>query len=70
MLCKAADLFGTTHLNVVDMVSIPGSTKELITESQDKQIFNHLLSKIMVDTEDFLLLPVRLERLLEVPGTL
>jgi len=70
LLCKTADLFGTTHLNVVDVVSIPGSTKELITESQDEQIFNHLLSKIMVDTEDFLLLPVRLERLLEVPGTL
>ena len=70
LLSETTGLFGATYLNVVDMVSIPGSTKELVTESQDEQIFNHLLSKVMVDTENFLLPPVRFEGLLKVPRTL
>lgn len=50
------------------MVAVPGRSEELIAESQDQQIFDHLLSQIVVNAEDLFLPPVRLEGLLKRPG--
>jgi hypothetical protein len=49
------------------VVTVPGGTKELVTESENENILNHLLAQIMIDTEDFLFLPVGLQSLLQFP---
>lgn len=41
------------------MVAVPGSTEEFITETQDKDVLDHLFAEIVINTEDFVLLPVR-----------
>lgn len=52
------------------MVTVPCSVEELVAESQDENVLDHLLTQVVVDTEDLLLLPVRLQGLLEVAGAL
>lgn len=52
------------------MVAVPCSVEELVAESQDENVLDHLLTQVVVDTEDLLLLPVRLQGLLEVAGAL
>lgn len=48
-------------------MTVPGGTEELVTESENEDILNHLLTQIMIDTEDFLLLPVGLQGFLQFP---
>lgn len=55
------------YLNVINVVTVPGGTKELVAESENKDVFNHLLAQIMINTEDFILLPVGLQGLLQFP---
>jgi hypothetical protein len=55
-------------LDVVDMVAVPGSTKEFVTKSQNQNVLDHLLSKVMVNTENLLLIPVWLQSLLQFAG--
>jgi len=57
-------------LNVVNVVAVPVGTHELVAESHDENVLDHLLAKIVVDTEDLLLVPVWLESLLKSPGAL
>ena len=45
-------------LNVVYVMPVPGSTKKLVTESKDEDILYHLLSKVVVNAEQFILFPV------------
>lgn len=52
-----------SYLNVVDVVAVPSSTKELITKSQNENVLYHLLSEVVIDPEDLLLLPVGLKSL-------
>jgi hypothetical protein len=52
------------------VVTVPGSIEELVAEAHNQDVLDHLLAKVMIDTEDLLLLPVRLESLLEVAGAL
>jgi hypothetical protein len=59
-----------TYLNVVDVVAVPGGIKELVTKSHDKDVLDHLLSKVVVDTENFLFLPVGVESFLEIARAL
>jgi len=47
------------YLHVGDVVAVPRSTEEFIPKSQDEDVFDHLLTKIVVDTENLLLLPIR-----------
>lgn len=61
---------GFTYLNVVDVVTVPCSVEELVSESQDQNVLNHLLTEVVVDTEDLLLLPVGLQSLLQVARAL
>lgn len=46
------------------MVSIPGRVEKLIPESENEDVFHHLLSEVMVDTEDLVFSPVRFKRFL------
>lgn len=52
------------------MAAVPCSVEELVAESQNKNVLDHLLTKVVIDTEDLLLLPVRLQSLLEVARAL
>jgi hypothetical protein len=56
-------------LDVVDVVSVPGGAKELVTKPQDQNVLHHLLAQVMVDTENLLFLPVGLQRLLQLART-
>jgi hypothetical protein len=55
-----------TDLHVVDMVPVPSSTKELVAESQDQDVLDHLLTQVVVNAEDLVLGPVRGERTLKL----
>jgi hypothetical protein len=52
------------------VVTVPGSIEELVAKAHNQNVLNHLLAKVVIDTEDLLLLPVGLESLLEVAGAL
>ena len=52
------------------MAAVPCGIEELVAESQNKDVLDHLLTKVVIDTEDLLLLPVGLQSLLEVAGAL
>lgn len=62
--------FSRTYLNVVDVVTVPCSVEELVTEPQDQNVLNHLLAEIVVNTEDLIFLPVGFQRLLQVARAL
>lgn len=53
-------------LNVVDVVTIPGGSQERVTKSENQDVLDHLLAKVVIDSEKFLLVPIRLERLLQL----
>jgi hypothetical protein len=55
-------------LNIVDVVSVPGGAQERVTETQDQNVLYHLLAEVVVDTEQLVLLPIRLEGLLKLAG--
>jgi hypothetical protein len=57
-------------LNVVDVVTVPCSVKELVAESQNEDVLDHLLTKIVVNTEYLLLLPVGFQSLLQITRAL
>jgi len=59
-----------TYLNVVDVVTVPGGVEELVAKAHDENVLDHLLTQVVVDTEDLLFLPVGLKGLLEVARTL
>lgn len=42
------------------MSTVPSGTKKLVSESENQNVLHHLLSQIVVDSEDVLLFPVRL----------
>ena len=48
-----------THLNIVDVVPVPGGAKELVSKSQDENVLDHLLAQVVIDTEYLVLYPVR-----------
>ena len=52
------------------MVSVPGGAEELVTESEDQDVLDHLLSKVVVNTEELILRPVRGKCALELAGAL
>jgi len=57
-------------LDVVDVVTVPCGVEELVAKSQDKNVLDHLLTEVVVNTEDLLLLPVRLQSLLQIARAL
>lgn len=59
-----------SYLNVIDVVTVPGGVEEFVSEAHDKDVLDHLLTQVVVDTEDLLFLPVRLQSLLEIARAL
>jgi hypothetical protein len=57
-------------LDVVDVVTVPRGVEELVAESQDENVLDHLLTEVVVNTEDLLLLPVRIQSLLQIARAL
>jgi hypothetical protein len=49
-------------------MAVPVCSKEDIAESKDQDVFNHLLSEVVIDTEKLLFLPVWLEGSLQFSG--
>lgn len=52
------------------MVTVPCGVEELVAKSQDQNVLDHLLTEVVVDTEDLLLLPVGVQCLLQVARAL
>jgi hypothetical protein len=43
------------------VVSVPCSAEERVSKSEDQNILDHLLAKVVVNSEQLLLVPIRLE---------
>jgi len=63
-LCPANPIIGPegeTNLNIVDMIAVPGRAEKLVAESQDQKVLDHLLTQVVVNAEDLLFPPIRLQ---------
>jgi hypothetical protein len=69
-----SEVFCHGYLHAFDMVAIPKRLQERISETEEKHVVHRPLSKVMVDTEDCLLIegaeqnPVEVLRRGEVPA--
>ena len=52
------------------MVTVPCGVEELVSKPQDEDVLDHLLTKVVIDTEDLFLLPVGVQSFLKVAGAL
>jgi hypothetical protein len=50
-----------SDLNVIDVVPVPCRVEEGVTESENQQVLHHLFSEVVVNSEELILLPVRLK---------
>ena len=57
------------YLNIVDVVAVPGGVEEFVAKAHDKDVLDHLLTQVVVNTEDLLLLPIGLEGFLQLART-
>lgn len=48
-------------LDVVDVVSVPRGAEERVAKSKNQNVLDHLLAQVVVNSEQFLLVPIRLE---------
>lgn len=48
---------------------IPNRPKDLIAKPQYKKVVHNLLSQIMIDPEDLIFSPIRIESFLKLPRT-
>ena len=51
-------------------MTVPGGVEEFVAEAHNKDVLDHLLAQVVVNTEDLLFLPVGVERLLEITRAL
>jgi hypothetical protein len=58
----------STYLNIVNVVAVPVGAEEFVAKSEDQDVLDHLLTKVVVNTEDLLLLPVGLQGMLKLSG--
>lgn len=56
-------------LDVVDVVPVPGCAEELVTESENQDVLDHLLTQVVVNTVKLVLSPVWRQRALELSRT-
>lgn len=54
------------NLDVVNVMSVPGSAEERIAEAHDENILDHLLSEVVINTVELFLFPVWFQRLLQL----
>ena len=59
-----------SYLYIVDVVAVPGGVEEFVSETHDENVLDHLLTEVVVDTEDLLFFPVGVESFLEVARAL
>lgn len=50
------------------MVPVPCSAKELVAKSEDKNVLDHLLAQVMINTVELILSPVWCKCALELSG--
>ena len=55
------------HLHIIDVIAVPCGAKEFVAKSKDQNVLHHLLAQVMVNSEDFLLFPIRGQSILEFP---
>jgi hypothetical protein len=48
------------YLHVVDVVAIPRSPEEFVSKAKNQNVLHHFLTKVVVNAENLLLLPVGL----------
>jgi hypothetical protein len=48
------------------VVPVPCGAKELVTESQDEDVLDHLLAQVVINTVELVLVPIRCKRALEL----
>jgi hypothetical protein len=51
-------MYMPTYLNIVDVVPVPCGAEELVTEPEDKNVLDHLLAQVMIDTVELVFSPV------------
>lgn len=59
-----------TNLDIVDVVAVPCRIEKLVAKPQNQDVLDHLLTEVVVDTEDLLLFPVGVQSLLQVARAL
>lgn len=52
------------------MVTVPRRVEELIAETQNENVLDHLLTQVVINAEDLLFLPVGFQGLLQVARAL
>lgn len=55
-------------LDALDVVSVPGSVQELVTEAQNQEVLDELLAQVVVDSEQFFLFEQGGQVLLQLVG--
>jgi hypothetical protein len=58
----------SSYLHVIDVVPVPCCAKELVTESEDEDVFDHLLAQVVIDTVKLVFGPVGGKRALKLSG--
>lgn len=53
-------------LNIVDVVTVPGSAEERVTKTQNQNVLHHLLAEVVVNAEELVFFPVGLQGLLQL----
>jgi hypothetical protein len=55
-------------LHIIDVMAVPGGAKEGVSKTKNENVLDHFLAKVVIDAEELILLPVGLQRLLELTG--
>ena len=63
-------LSSISYLNIGDVIAVPCSPEELISEPEYEQVLDHFLPEIVVDSEELLFLPIRCQGFLKCPRAL
>ena len=58
------------YLNIIDVVAVPGSIEEGVAKAHNENVLDHLLTQVVVNTEDLLLFPVGVQSFLKAAGAL
>ena len=53
-----------TYLDIVNVLAVPGSAKELVAETKNENVLDHFLAQVVVNAENLFLFPVGLQGLL------
>lgn len=57
-------------LDVIDVIAVPSCVEERVAESENEDVLDHLLSEVVINAEDLLLLPVWCESRLKISRAL